>query len=80
MWSGVPITTASMLFPSLSSIWRKSLYFAALSHRWNPASPRTQSTSASATMFSGLALAQVAERPAPPAPMPAMFSFSLGDW
>ena len=79
MWSGVPMTTASMFFPSLSSIWRKSLYFAALSHRWNPGSPRAQSTSASATMFS-VSHWRRSPNGWPPAPMPAMFSFSLGDW
>ena len=40
------------MFFSLSSSWRKSLYFVALSQRLNPSAPRAQSTSASATMFS----------------------------
>ncbi len=68
-----------MPLPALSSIWRKSLNFAALSHRWNPGSPRTQSTSASATMFS-VSHWRRSPNGWPPAPMPAMFSFSLGDW
>ena len=37
MWSGVAMTTASMFFASLSSILRKSVYFAALSHVETPA-------------------------------------------
>jgi hypothetical protein len=42
---------------------------------------RAQSTSARATMFSTPASAASRSRKAwPPAPMPAMFSFSFGDW
>ena len=70
--------TASMPF-SLSSIWRKSLYFVALSNRVKPSAARAQSTSASATMFSELSDPRTL--PArPPAPTPAMFIFSFGDW
>ena len=78
MKSGMATITASMLLACSSSILRKSLYFGALGYSLNLRAARSSSTSQSATMFS-------AEQPLmslealPPAPMEAIFSFSLGD-
>ena len=79
MWSGMATITASMFLPSLSSIWRKSLYFVAFSKRVKVVAARRSSTSHSATMFSVGAAAEIFDAPCPPEPIAAKFSFSLGD-
>ena len=77
MWSGVAMHTASMFFASLSNISRKSTYFFAFSHFSNDSAARTESTSASATMFSVAPTPESTLAPRPPTPIPATFSFSL---
>src|ERR1039458_4245411 len=77
MKSGMVTINASMPF-SLSSILRKSLYLGTFSYWLNLRAACFSSTSHSATMFSD---AQLVRSLAawPPAPIEAMFSFSLGD-
>src|SRR5690349_12248271 len=78
MKSGMAMMTASMFLPSLSSIWRKSLYFGKLSYLANMRAAFFESTSHSATMFSD-SQPVISLSALPPAPMEAMFSFSFGD-
>ena len=68
-----------MFLPSLSSIFRKSLYLGAFGKRSKVAAARRSSTSHSATMFSVGAAALTLDPPWPPEPMAATFSFSFGD-
>jgi len=77
-WSGVPTTTASIWRPIWSSILRKSRYLLALGNLCTVDSHRRSSTSHRATM-SSLTQLPMSQPPWPPAPIPAMESFSLGD-
>src|ERR1700690_2221854 len=79
MWSGVATITASMFLPSLSSIWRKSRYLAALGKALKDSAARRSSTSQSAAMFSVGAAARRLVAPCPPEPIAAKLSFSFGD-
>src|SRR5450759_1088128 len=79
MKSGVAMITASIFLPSLSSIFRKSVYFAAFSNRLNMAAARALSGSANATIFSVGAQPLMSSAARPPAPIEAILSFSLGD-
>ncbi len=76
VWSGVPMTTASILWCISSSILRKSLYRLASGYSSKVCAARFSSTSHKATMFS-LAAPFTSAAPRPPTPIPAMFNFSL---
>ncbi len=78
VWSGVATRTASTRFSMASNILRKSWNVLALGNFCNVPSARLVSTSHSATMFSPLNW-PISAAPWPPTPMPAMFSFSLGE-
>jgi hypothetical protein len=80
MKSGTAISTASMFFSSLSSIFRKSVYLGAFSKVRKFSAARAASGSHNATMFCCKREKALMPAPAcPPAPIEAMFSFSLGD-
>ncbi len=80
MWSGIAMITASIFLASLSSIFRKSVYFGRFGYRLKTCSALNESTSHSATMFSPKrAHPEMSLAALPPAPMEAMFSFSFGD-
>ena len=78
MKSGMVTMTASILLACSSSILRKSLYFGTFSYSLNFRAACSSSTSQSATMFS-LAQPLISLDALPPAPMDAIFNFSLGD-
>src|ERR1017187_4755801 len=78
MKSGMAMITASMALSSLSSILRKSVYFAALPYLVKLPAARAESGSASATMFSD-EHPSMSSAARPPAPIDAILSFSLGD-
>src|ERR1700722_18675067 len=71
------MVTASIFLSSLSSIWRKSEYLGALGYFVKTAAARLESGSANATRFSPETAAISADA-RPPAPMQAVFNFSLG--
>ena len=79
MKSGMVTMTASMLELSLSSILRKSLYFGGLGNSLWILADFLSSTSHNATMFSVGAQPRISLSAFPPAPIEAIFSFSLGD-
>jgi hypothetical protein len=69
--------TASMLFPSFSSILRKSLYCLAFSYLRYAGAALTSFTSHSATMFSVRETPPRIAGPLVPTPIPATFNFEL---
>src|ERR1035441_7249923 len=78
MKSGMAMMTASMFFSSLSSILRKSVYLGALGYLVNICEADAESGSVMATKF-WLTQPLMSSAARPPAPMVAMFNFSLGD-